>query len=165
MKKLLITFFTIIFCLTSSVGWSETMDDLIYRGISPKGTWYKKFSDIPFTGEITGKIQTYIKNGKYEGQFKLYHDNGQLHYKTFIKNSLREGQYISYYENGVILEKGVYKKNIKEGTWYSYYDNGQLSEKAVFVNNKKEGFVEHYNSDGSKGTLTGNYKMGFKQYD
>ena len=63
MKKTLITFFTLLFCLTSSVGWSETMDDLVERD----GVHYKKFTQVPFTGEVTGKEQGSFKNGKKEG--------------------------------------------------------------------------------------------------
>ena len=40
MKKTLITFFTVLFCLTSYVGWSETWDDNIDSSIS-----YKKFKN------------------------------------------------------------------------------------------------------------------------
>ena len=149
---------TVLLCISASVVWSNTIDDLVYRGISPKGIWYKKFSDTPFTGKITGRVQTYIKEGKYEGVFKFYHSNGQLSIKSFFKNGVREGKYISYYENGVTLEKGIYKNNLKEGIWYVYYNNGKLSSKETYVKGKKEGYKEHFNVDGSIGIHTGTYK-------
>ena len=63
MNKILITFFTVLFCLTSSVGWSLEYKELIKRD----GLYYKKFTDVPFTGKITGKEQGLIKNGGKEG--------------------------------------------------------------------------------------------------
>ena len=77
MNKTLITFFTILFCLTSSVGWSVTLDDLEERD----GIYYKKFTDVPFTGEVTGKEQGTFKNSKREGSYELYYRNGQLNKK------------------------------------------------------------------------------------
>ena len=39
------------------------MDGLIYRD----GLYYKKFSDLPFTGELAGKNQGSFKYGLKEG--------------------------------------------------------------------------------------------------
>ena len=49
--------------------FGESMDDLVYR----EGLFYKKFTDVPFTGEITGKTtQGTFRNGKKEGLW-VYH--------------------------------------------------------------------------------------------
>ena len=68
MRKLTITFLTIVFCLTSSIAWSETVkpDDLVNRN----GITYKKHSNIPFTGYEDGRYRkgTY-KDGK-ESRYK-----------------------------------------------------------------------------------------------
>ena len=50
------------------------MDDLVERD----GLFYKKFTDIPFSGEITGLRNGRIKNGKESGLWKIYYPNGQL---------------------------------------------------------------------------------------
>jgi hypothetical protein len=57
---------------------SETWDDLVDRD----GLTYKKFSDVPFTGKLTGEFQGAYKNGKKEGVWVGYHYNGQLSSKT-----------------------------------------------------------------------------------
>ena len=41
----------------------EAMDDLVER----EGIYYKKFTDVPFTGEIEGGSQGNFKNVKKEG--------------------------------------------------------------------------------------------------
>ena len=50
MKKLTLTFLTILFCLTSSVVWSKTVsdDDLVERN----GLLFKKFKEVPFSGQV-----------------------------------------------------------------------------------------------------------------
>ena len=111
MKKTLITFFTVLFCLTSSVSWSLKLYELVERD----GIYYKKFSDIPFTGKIESrKIGTgNYKNGKRDGSWIGYYDNGQLMYKGNWKNGKREGSWISYWNSGKLKDKGIYKNNIK----------------------------------------------------
>ena len=127
MKNVLITFFTVLFCLTSSVGWSLTKDDLVRRG----GIFYKKFSNVPFTGTIDGKIQGSFKNGKRDGSWITYWDNGQLMYKGNWKNGLEEGSWVHYHPNGLLWKKGKYKYGKKEGSWVGYFDDGTLYEEGT----------------------------------
>jgi len=44
MNKTLITFFTVLFCMTSSVDWNDSFDDLVLRD----GVIYQKFTEKPF---------------------------------------------------------------------------------------------------------------------
>ena len=74
--------------LVFSVGvGAETMDDLVKRD----GIYYKKFSQVPFTGMVTGKSQGSFKNGKREGDWVEYWYNGQL----FYKGTYKDGKVIS----------------------------------------------------------------------
>ena len=122
MKKLLITFFTILFCLTSSVGWSLEYKDLLERD----GLFYKKFSDVPFTGKTTGQEQGSFKNGKKDGSWIAYWENGQLLYKCDFKNGNLDGSYISYWDNGQLLSKGNWKNGKEEGYWVRYKEDGTV---------------------------------------
>ena len=81
MNKTLITFLTILFCLTSSVGWSETWDELVERD----GIYFKKFTDVPFNGKMDNK--GLIKNSK----INLYEQGS-------IKNGMKDGSWVRYYE-------------------------------------------------------------------
>jgi len=123
--KTLTTLITILFIsLLSSPSWSETMGDLVIR----EGVYYQKFTDVPFTGEITGTHQGSIKNGKWVGAMVTYHDNGQLFYKQNYKNGMLEGAFIGYYENGSLFDKGNYKNGKKEGPWVFYNEDGTIFE-------------------------------------
>lgn len=55
------------------------------------GHYYKEFTDVPITGKITGKKQGTIRNGKKEGPWVSYHDNGQLFWKETFKDSKKPG--------------------------------------------------------------------------
>ena len=63
---------------------SEAVDsgDLTER----EGLYYKKFSDVPFTGKVTGEEQGSFRNGKREGEWVSYYENGQLWEKGTFKN-------------------------------------------------------------------------------
>ncbi len=69
------------FALGETVKWG----DLIVR----EGLHYKKFTDVPFTGKITGEFQGKLKNGKKEGPWVVYHDNGQLMSKGTYKDGMK----------------------------------------------------------------------------
>lgn len=134
MKKLTLTILTCLIFLSPNMVLSETMKDLVQR---PKwdGLYYKKFSQVPFTGRVTGLDQGLFKNGKKVGSWVRYHENGQLY------------------------EQGNYKDGKEEGVWVEYYRNGRLRSKLNFKNGKMEGKSISYNRDGTVFTvLTGTYK-------
>ena len=147
MKKLTSIILILFLSLLSSTSWSEiTRNDLVYRD----GLWYKKFTDVPFTGKITGKEQGSIKDGKREGFWISYYDNGQLNWKVNYKNGLKEGKWVSYYENGKLWSEGEYDKfGEMTGEWVSYYDNGQLKQGGKYENGYMSGKQVFYNKDGT----------------
>ena len=130
----------------SSPSWSETINDLVQR----EGTYYKKFTDVPFTGKTEGKEQGSFKNGLREGPWVVYHENGQLFYKGDYKNGEQEGSWVGYRENGQLYYKGGFKNGKKEGSWVGYYDNGQLWYKGDYKNGVREGTWVWYQKDGSE---------------
>ena len=89
----------------------ETMDDLVQTD----GLYYKKFTEVPFTGTVTGRSKGKIKNGK------------------------RDGPWVSYWRNGQLWEKGTYKDGKKEGLWVGFTPDGKLNKKwtGTFKNGKK----------------------------
>ena len=86
-----------------------TWDDLEYR----EGLYYQKFTDVPFTGKITGIAEGSFKNGKKDGPWVEYHDNGQLFGKGDYKNGKREGPWVTYLHNGQLVDEGTYKNGKK----------------------------------------------------
>ena len=107
------------------------MDDLVNRG----GLYYKQFTDVPFTGKVTGIDQGSFKNGE------------------------RDGAWVRYWNNGQLREKVNFKNGKMEGSGFGYHRNGQLAGKVSFRNGKREGAVVAYNEDGTLDKeRTGTYK-------
>ena len=75
----------------------ETMKDLVERD----GLFYKEFTDVPFTGNLTGKTQGTIKNGNKVGPWVRYHDNGQLKEKGTFKDGEKVGSWVHYTSDGI----------------------------------------------------------------
>ena len=71
--KLIKTLLTTLFIsLLSSPSWSMTLGDLVEHD----DLYNEKFTDIPFSGSVTGNPQGSYKNGKEEGAWISYHVNG-----------------------------------------------------------------------------------------
>ena len=104
MKHLLIIFSLLL----TSVSWSKDVDynDLVYRD----GLLYEKFTDKPFTGNSTGLKQGKIIDGKEEGEWLYYFDNGQLKVKSNYKDGKPEGEWLWYNENGQLGHKEYFKE-------------------------------------------------------
>ena len=182
---------TVLLCLSASVVWSETMDDLVKRN----GVYYKKFSNIPFSGTvksivdhkwefthlflkekrlIKGKIEKGMKVGLWEtyiaesehtksiGNEKV----GQLVESGNYKNGNKDGIWLIY--SGTFLSQKIpYKNGKKEGKGLGYYEDGNLKSELNFKNNKKEGKGLGYYKDGnlkSKLNFKNNKKEGVFKY-
>jgi len=101
MKRILASIVLMVL-LFPALALGETMDDLVQRD----GLYYKNFTDVPFTGNITGKTQRTIRNGKEEGPWIHYWDNGQLSWKGTYKDGKEVGPWVRYWSDGseVIIE-------------------------------------------------------------
>ena len=163
---------TILLCLSASLVWSETMDDLVMRD----NLYYKKFTDVPFTGKVTGNgssewRKSFIskgsfKNGKKNGLWIRYYDNGQLWDKGTYINGKKEGYWIAYFDDGKLWYKGNMRNGNEDGFWIFYFSNGQLHYKGKYINFKKEGPWVSYLRDGSViPSDTGTFKDGKKISD
>ena len=135
------------------------MANLFKELVERNDLYYEKFTDIPFSGKVTGVQQGSIKNGKFDGAWVKYHKNGQLFFKANYKNGKAEGAWFSYSDNGQLWEKGNFKNFKKEGDWVGYHENGQLSYTGNYKNGKVEGVLVYYNEDG---TVVKHWKETFK---
>jgi hypothetical protein len=95
------------------IGLTESLDfrDLVKRD----GLYYKKSTEVPFTGKVTGKKQGSFKNGKKDGLWVRYHSNGQLWGKGTYMNGKRDGSWVWFMKDGTVDPKhtGTYKNGVK----------------------------------------------------
>ena len=145
MKRIL-TSLVLMVLLFPVLALGETMDDLVERD----GLFYKEFTDVPFTGEITEqRIQGTVRNGKRDGIWVEYHSNGQLWRKETWKDGTRDGPWFLYHKNGQLWIKRIFKDGVKDGPFIRYYENGQLRSKGAYKGGEKEDDWVYYSSDGS----------------
>ena len=160
MRHLLTSVIFVVFLFPSlALGQGVTMDDLVERD----GLYYKEFTDVPFTGEVTGQHQGRIKDGKQDGPWVGYHENGQLNYKGTYKDGEQDGPWVVYHDNGRLSYKGAWKNEAQDGPWVGYWEGGELWLKGTYKDGKKEGVWVGYFSDGTVWEkYTGTFKDGVK---
>ena len=99
-----------------------SINDLVEKD----GLYYEKNSDDPFSGEVTGNIVGKFKNGKPEGEWVEYYENGELLSKGNYINGELDGEFLYNFEDGQLREKGNVKNGKWEGEYLEYYEKGQL---------------------------------------
>lgn len=145
--KQMITLITILFIsLLSSPSWSKTLtiDDLVKR----EDLYYKKFTDIPFTGKVTGLENGTFRKGNRNGEWLTFYENGQLKFKRNYKYGKPVGLWEQYHSNGQLKKRGIYKDGKPDGFWIGYYSNGQLWVKQNYKDGKSVGLHETYRENG-----------------
>lgn len=101
-------------------------------------------------GEKTGEWKEYHENGQlksigqYEsdkktGEWRKYRDDGQLHVIGEFENGEENGEWKYYYKNGQLFSIGKYKHGEETGEWKEYYENGHFSSIGNYKKGKFEG--------------------------
>ena len=88
MKHILASILLMVFLFPSlALGEEVPWDDLVRTN----GLYYKKFTDVPFTGKTTGQIQGSFKNGEMEGPWVVYNSDGTVweEYTGTYKNDVK----------------------------------------------------------------------------
>jgi antitoxin component YwqK of YwqJK toxin-antitoxin module len=143
-----------LFCETTGLACPESVEMKVLVKID--GLYYKKFTDIPFTGTVTGQEQGYLKKGKWDGPWTRYYNNGKLETKAAYKEGKKRGIWIKYDGNGQI----EFKRTYEYGNWASYYKNGQLRFIGPYKGDERNGPWVYYHSNGRL-SGKGNYKDGY----
>jgi len=110
-------------------------------------------------GELNGPFVIYnngniikkggIKNGKYEGNFYEYNEDGKIAFEYYYKNGVLEGKYCrNFYNNeGKLSGKycGLYSNDLENGLWRN-----------IILDSKEEKTIEFWNY--TNGELNGDFK-------
>ena len=130
MKKLILS---IIFCLVSFYSFGYQIDENF------TGQVIKKYKD----GQVES-IENF-KNGKLNGEFKEFFENGSLFQVGTFKNGEMKNIRV-FYENGNLK----FEQNLKDrkGRYKGYYPNGQLEEEGEVFQGEKIGVWRYYNEEG-----------------
>ena len=99
------------------------------------------------------------QNGKPDGHWKFYRQNGQLYLEGNYIDGYKDGLWKEYYGNGQLSSEKVYKNSGKEILVKSYYRSGKLlsEKKLILVKpfadetsllSKNEGISKEYHENG-----------------
>lgn len=80
----------------------------------------------------------YKKDGEYEGESRMYNDEGKIEVLQHNVKGVREGYSAEYYANGKIKTEGNYKKDKQDGEWKRYNENGKLAGLDIYVDGDKQ---------------------------
>ena len=139
-----------------SFSFSKSIDDLFVR----EQTYFNKFSDMPFTGKVKGRINGEIINGLRHGKWEVYYkqdlfdkllDKKVLKVRGNFEAGLREGTWEYYFENGNLFAKGNYSRDLMIDIWNIYYDDEELRLIKYFGNDVKSKtyYVEEFWHNGN----------------
>ncbi len=147
--------------LTHSEEKTATFDELIYR----EGVFYhKSASELPFSGIVKKAGQQWaFLEGKAEGPYVSFHENGQLSSRGNYLNGKRDGEWVTYHGSGQLMIKETLQNGERNGAWEYYFINGQLREKGNFKDGKMDGAWIGFTVNGNiNEEFTGNFKDGVK---
>jgi hypothetical protein len=80
------------------------------------------------------KIDTLLMT--FSGKFIDYHMDSSIAVEGNYVNGKKEGLFKLYFENGGLNQSGYYKNNQKSGLWEYYYENGSKKQVLEFTNNE-----------------------------
>ena len=60
--------------------------------------------------KIQLKVKAFYQNGKLEGEYLEYDEQGRMRGKSFYKNGKLEGEYLYFNNKEILVEKRIYKK-------------------------------------------------------
>ena len=101
-------------------------------------------------------------NGKKEGLWKEYYDDGSLKSEGNYKNDWKTGKWKYYYPNGQLEETGEYINGKPEGEWTWYFPSGKLLRKMNYYQGLPDGEITEYDEDGNV-VLKGEYIEGKRE--
>ena len=131
MKKLILS---VLFCLVSFYSFGYQIDE------SFTGQVIKKYKN-----EQVKSIENF-KNGKLNGEFKEFFENGSLFQIGTFKNGDMKNIKV-FYENGNLK----FEQNLKDrkGKYRGYYPNGILEVEGEVFQGDEIGLWKYYNEEGN----------------
>ena len=106
---------------------SIEIDEVVKRD----DTYYRKFSNAPFSGRI-----------------ESYYTNGQLKIIGELSGGKKVGKWVEYYISGVKKNEGQFADGKKDGTWVYYFLNKNIKEKQTYIDGNKDGLWEKFDVNG-----------------
>lgn len=94
-------------------------------------------------------LEEYVyKNGIFHGQMLSYHPNGKKSSISKFVEGRHEGQFQRWSDQGQLLENKFYKSGLLEGEAESWYLDGKPCDKATYKDGKLIGQMQYWSMSG-----------------
>ena len=93
-------------------------------------------------------VEAPYKDGKLDGVFRSFDENGKLHETIGYLDGEEEGFSILYYENGKKKSRETYRQGILNGMSEEWDENGKLIRQIPYENGQIHGVVKIYDDMG-----------------
>ncbi|MBQ8222893.1 MAG: hypothetical protein IJZ87_06060 [Bacteroidales bacterium] len=100
------------------------------------------------------------KQGRRQGKWIDFHQNGKVRYEGEFKNNEPIGTFLYYSEDGKLIAKNQYVKNSKISEAELYSPNGNIIAKGKYLDKKKHEKWEYFSEESSVLILEENYDNG-----
>jgi antitoxin component YwqK of YwqJK toxin-antitoxin module len=114
-----------------------------YATETPRGNWkyYKQ------NGEINS-IGSFNAEGKRIGEWRFFHEDGNLYEVLYYDNGVLNGNYKQYNQDGILVQDYNYKNGKIDGLVLLYYSFGALSDSIYYSSGKRNGLARSYYYNG-----------------
>ena len=103
--------------------------------------WYDK-------QRIKIKSHKVFINGKRNGKWTFWNENGNIVRTGSYAAGKRDGSYAYYFNDGSKKEEGAWKNDQRDGSWVKYTNNGNTQKEGTYSNGKKDGVWTTWNDKG-----------------
>lgn len=130
-----------------------------------------------FSNMISAQNKT-DKQGRRQGQWIEYHDNGKVKSIGNFVNGFPVGEFSYYTENGKLQAKNVFAENGIDAVSEIFSENGNVIAKGFYKNKKRDGewhyfdenqgvmiLVENYANGVLNGHWVSYYRTGYPQFE
>jgi len=122
---------------------------VFYNGQLFTGTAISKYPNDSIASSID-----YV-NGKKEGIYRKWFQNGKLSFEANYVNGKQHGKTYTWWSNGNLRTTSNFANGIPDGEQLQYYKSGSLFKKIQLVKGKEEGLQQSWRENGK---LYNNYE-------
>lgn len=128
----------------------EKVQNAVLRGkINLRGLKEDEFGRLVGNGKrYGGRVEATLVNGKLEGVFKTWNENGQITIESNFVNGIREGQTRGWHSNGQSWLSTNYVDGFATGVHKQWHNNGQIATEVTLLSNKKNSAQRHWSESG-----------------
>jgi len=117
----------------------------------PNGEKHGPWSEWFLTGKAKGKprVQGQYAQGRMQGAWTHYHDDGALKERGSYQNGVRTGHWTLYYEDGRVNRETQYDASTSRGDWVAYRPDGSLWAQGTSLAAVDHGAYQEWHPNGA----------------